>query len=928
MASFSRLQLAAALIEYDNDPSDPDKPFRSAHESAIFAHLRRIPPLPPQPRKSVDYLSVDLPGDNASGARADSAMGHSRAPSSTDMLKNPFGRDTIASDGVLEEGKEEELEVDLTSWGLDSFIPKDKARRGKNSKGKDKVETLPNPHAVTQSYRSVRSLSMGNLDSFGVGGAFLDSPSTAAPERRRRSLGSALEFGDYQQVRPPLLRQRRSSTHDAIDRIPVAPPLHSIPFPAQSVRSTSPGPNDGLVTPSRERPMSSASIGLLSEAEEKPNPFAIEPPSPDQASRFDPKARARSMSVATMGSIGSRNVLAEEALHAPLRPSSPSSRLHMRTISNASMLRDPDAASLMSGAPVQRQPIRERLYSTAELMRPKVLVMPSPLQGQNIVVPDEPTREGFEITTDGPPLPYGARSNTGRRLSSAGLLGTPSASAVPIASNSFTPNPRASLTLSQLTFRNTLMIGGQRDIAYTDIDTGLRRATEDGEQIVEEFPEEEPARPVTVVVDEPESAGKPAGKLYGRSLVDELEHRKATMRSKQRVFTGDDRPSMMARGAMQRVTTLIDPSSLNQRPGARAARSVFGVDTLWEREMIKLKEIEAKEAEEQRRQEAADADRLQNKFNKKKGKERAVPQDFPVEEPIVPAETPVLPAVPKGITKGAPPPPNDDDSESSSEESDADAPQLPPRISAEGWHSGDSDRGKEGPVRTTGVGPRLSKPSQLVSDDDSEEDMPLAATVDRAVQRATRLGLPGRRPSGSDSDEETPLSQLLTRSKILDIPPPLDAGKPDPPSASATPSNAVDDGDDEDEDEDDEPLGLRASRFISSAVAAGARRCRGRGRPSPRLPPSRNSSVRTQYNMLLQQQQQQQQLMLQAQIQQSMMFSPPSLMGSGFFGAPAIPQVVMPMIPPAPASPPPGAQDTTKFGRVDRWRREIVGGQP
>ncbi|KAI9467069.1 hypothetical protein BJY52DRAFT_1423819 [Lactarius psammicola] len=981
MASFSRLQLAAALIEYDNDPSDPDKPFRSAHESAIFAHLRRIPPLPPQPRKSVDYLSVDLPGENASGARADYAMGHARAPSSTDMLKNPFGRDTIASDGVLEEGEEEDIEVDLTSWGLDSFIPKDKARNNKNSKGKDKVETLPNPHAATQasSYRSVRSLSMGNLDAFGVGGAFLDSESTAAPERRRRSLGSALELGDYQQVRPPLLHQRRSSAHDAIDRIPAAPPLHSVPFPAQSVRSASPGPNDGFVGPSRERPISSASMGLLSEVEEKPNPFAIDPPTPDQASRFDPKARARSMSVATMGSIGSRNVLAEEALHIPLGPSSPSSRLHTRTFSNASMLRDPDAASFMSGAPVQRQPIRDRPYSTLELMRPKVLVMPSPLQGQNTGVPNEQTREGFEITTDGPPLPHGARSNTGRRLSSAGLLGDPSASAVPIASNSFTPNPRANLTLSQLTFRNTLMVGGQRDVAYTDIDAGLRRATEDGEQIVDEFPEEEPARPVTVVVDEPESAGRPAGKLYGRSLVDELELRKATMRSKQRVFTGDDRPSMMARGPMQRSTTLIDPTSLNQRPvsqnllarsetrpnlgrrgslggkpllnfdedqplgsgpspGGRVARSVFGVDTLWEREMTKLKEIEAKEAEAQKQQEAADSERLQKKFKKtKKGKEKAIPQDVPVEKPRVSAEAPVLPAIPRGITKGPPPPPNDDDSESSSENSDADAPQPPPpRISAEGWHSGDSDREKDGPVRTTGVGPRYPNRSrkrasatqsaaQPASDDDSEEDMPLAATVGRAVQRATRLGFPVAEPNGSDSDEEKPLSQLLTRSKLLDIPPPLelDADRPDPPSASVTPSNAIDD----DEDEDDKPLGLRVSRFISSQSQLGNVDAEDDDDRPLAFHPSEQQR-RTQYNMLLQQQQQQQQLMLQAQIQQSMMFSTPSLMGSGFFGAPALPQVVVPMIPPAPASPPLGAQDTTKFGRVDRWRREIVGGQP
>ena len=425
---------------------------------------------------------------------------------------------------------------------------------------------------------------------------------------------------------------------------------------------------------------------------------------------------------------------------------------------------------------------------------------------------------------------------------------------------------------------------------------------------------------------------------------------------------------MMARGPMQRSTTLIDPTLLKQRPvsqnvlarsetgpdlgrrgsyggkpllnfdedqpgsnpspGGRAARSVFGVDTLWEREMTKLKEIEAKEAEQQRQQEAAESERLQKKY-KKKGKEKAVPQDVPVEEePRVPAVAPVLPAVPRGITKGPPLPPKNDDSESSSEHSDADA-QLPPtpRISAEGWHSGDSDREKDGPVRTTGVGPRYPKrgrkrapatqsAAQPVGDDDSEEDMPLAATVGRAVQRATRLGLPVA--EGSDSDEEKPLSQLLTKSKLLDIPP-FDAADP-PPSASATPTNVVV----EDEDEDDQPLGLRVSRFISSQSQLGHVDAEDEDdRPLAFHPEQQR---RTQYNMLLQQQQQQQ-LMLQAQIQQSMMFSPPSLMNSGFFGTPVLPQVV-PMIPPAPASPPPGAQDTTKFGRVDRWRREIVGGQP
>ena len=456
--------------------------------------------------------------------------------SPADTLRNPFGRNTIVSDVAFGED-ENGMEVDLTSWGLDSFIPKEKDGSSKKSKG-EKVTALPNPHATTQAsaYRSTRSLSLGNIDAFGAGGAFLDSaPTTDTPEMRRRSLGSALELGQYQSYRPPP-RQRPSSVHDAIDRIPTAPPLHSIPFPSQSVRSASPGPNDRLNGSYRDRRGSLASMGskdLLAETEEKPNPFALEPPPPSHASRFDPKARARSMSVGTMGSIGSRHMLAEDD---PSRPLSPSSRLdptHARTYSNASMLRDNDGASIASGLPGRRQTFRDRPYSTLELMRPKILVMPSPLQAHNVAGAAPIGREGFEISTDGPPLPHGARSNSSHHLSSGGLLGNVPGSTVPIASDSFTPNPRASLTLSQLTFRNTLMVGGQRDVSYADLDAGVRRATEEGEQVIEEVPEEEePARPVTVVVDEPE--GRPPGKLYGRSLVDELEHRKAVMRSKQR----------------------------------------------------------------------------------------------------------------------------------------------------------------------------------------------------------------------------------------------------------------------------------------------------------------------------------------------------------------------------------------------------------
>lgn len=78
------------------------------------------------------------------------------------------------------------------------------------------------------------------------------------------------------------------------------------------------------------------------------------------------------------------------------------------------------------------------------------------------------------------------------------------------------------------------MVDGQRDIAYSDLDTPLPRATEDGEQVQLEIPEEEEVPPTEVPLDSIIPAGRPAGKLYGKSLIDDLESRKAAMKSKQR----------------------------------------------------------------------------------------------------------------------------------------------------------------------------------------------------------------------------------------------------------------------------------------------------------------------------------------------------------------------------------------------------------
>jgi hypothetical protein len=101
----------------------------------------------------------------------------------------------------------------------------------------------------------------------------------------------------------------------------------------------------------------------------------------------------------------------------------------------------------------------------------------------------------------------------------------------PIASNSFTPNPLNDLTSAQKLFRNTLAVEGHFD-AYSD---DLPRAKEDGEQI-ELYPEEQPVEeaPLPQPPLETSSAKRLPGKLYGKSLIDDLESRKTQMRSKQR----------------------------------------------------------------------------------------------------------------------------------------------------------------------------------------------------------------------------------------------------------------------------------------------------------------------------------------------------------------------------------------------------------
>jgi hypothetical protein len=486
-------------------------------------------------RRSTDYLGVQVPSEVGS----DPPNRRSKAP--IDALQNPFGN----ADDEDESADEDGVEVDLTSWGLDTFMEKNKGK-GKG-KARAKSEILPNPHVSgpvrtahsvagdTPYSRKIRSMSVGALNDFGAGGAFLDADSLG------RVRSSAL-LDQFQSQLP--LQRRRASAHALIETLPVQVPLHSVPFPSVSISGrSSPGPEETLRPGSRSsrldlqtahaRTQSNATLGSKALLNDFPNDanantLAVRLPSPDRASRFDPKANnGRTISNGSIGTMTSKNMLADDNVFS-VRPPSPSRssrfdpKSHGRTLSVNSLgtrmllENDPDAESR-----------HDRPLSTLELLRPKVLVMPSPLQSTVRAQPPQPAmrpHSGFQVSSDGPPLPLAAQSS---RLS------------VPVASNSFTPNPRTSLSLSQLAFRNTLAVGGQRDITYSDIDRHFPRALKDGEQAHFEMEEEESPVPSTVPlppVPPPTELeiNRPAGKLYGRSLIDNLEHRKLEMKQRAR----------------------------------------------------------------------------------------------------------------------------------------------------------------------------------------------------------------------------------------------------------------------------------------------------------------------------------------------------------------------------------------------------------
>jgi hypothetical protein len=467
-------------------------------------------------RKSVDYLGVALPNDTT-GIEGTSApvrdhddtrrtSGTSRmggnAPSlaarkSLDHLRIQSQDLEHLNKGMFEDeydeyGDEDEIEgpeLNLASWGVEQFL----------SKGDEKKKRRGSRASTLNELGGGRPISPSGIPMHPARGSVLvdRAPNRRVDVLKARSVGNWSEAGFIDEVpmgRPSstLSRARANSVADPLEiaRANDLPPAQFRRGHPQQSGSTS----DAIPFPS----MTSPDLDL-------PNPFELPLPAPERSSRFDPKVLAHQRTV-SFASLNSRQVL-----------DAPDLQQERQYDFN-------DNASVMTGAFQREGPSR---YSRIDMLRPKVLIMPTPLQDQQ-QQPTGPTRtirEGFEDTTGARPMPPGAKT-TGARPGStmfgAGEQGI-----------GFTPNPRSSLSLAQLTFRNTLMVGGERDVAYADIEENLQRAEEDGVQIDLGLPPEE----------DPEPPRRAPGKLYGHSLMDELEARKNQLKGRQRYVQSEHQPN-------------------------------------------------------------------------------------------------------------------------------------------------------------------------------------------------------------------------------------------------------------------------------------------------------------------------------------------------------------------------------------------------
>jgi hypothetical protein len=374
---------------------------------------------------------------------------------------------------------------------------------------------------------------------------------------------------------------------------------------------------------------------------------------------------------------------------------------------------------------------------------------------------------------------------------------------------------------------------------------------------------------------------------------------------------------MMSRGQIRRSSTLIDPATLQDRPVSQTfgdrpslprrassgskplldfsgeapispgaangrvpnSKSVFGVDQLWERELAKLKEIEAAEKVEEEERKLKEERKVAKK-GKGKGRSKKDPLPSPPAPEAVPRPSivadlpPTLPVIPKATARRRLPPvlpesESDTDSEASENKAKANAARR--GSEAGGWGSSDDED-------------RRKQKQNFASD--SEDDVPLVR----------KLQLPSMRAPSPDSEDEKPLAHVLERkSKLTDL------------SFDNLLGNS---GVAKDDAEDDTPLAVRHPR-AHSIIARSVLHNDDDDDEKPLGLKQAQHQQQAQFNIMAQQQ-----MMMQAQLQNSMAFGAPSML-SGF--SPFI-------VPPPSFSPAPGPpiHDPGKYQSVDQWRHNVA----
>lgn len=514
------------FTEYDNDPTDPSRPLVDHRRSALFLYSQQPPTLPgqdaspprskvPVPTRSISEgvaghgAEYPLDEEEAHVGEDDVAFPQSRPSTYMDMAEIDLSRWGIPSHLLSPDNTPNTQSQPTTTVPFPVGRPASVPLTFDQS---DQDQTAPGARARTRSALVVPSQPLVSPVS-PVGARAVSIHFDVLPGEQR---GDGFEdeneeiMQDYQQrsrfgPREREVRDRRASAdmygaQAALVRAEHARRMAQRPatvfemssnrsrrISAASMTPTMVPLPDSPAGYSYTRPMSSLSQGMSYFDDQRPsaetleqlgdedieqspenNPFALPPPPVQLGSRFDPKVMERQRKDSGTSSR-SGNTLArpsvERRVSAPLTEGQ--LRRHSRALSGVwaedededededgdgqfVRVNRPSEIRVYDEIPTGEEygrPLRPpkygplRMPDRMSLLRPKTLVMPSPLSGAEQSLPMRYVPEGWELGEK--PLPRGARSSM-LTLQSGEI------------------RPGMAMSLSQRTFRDSMLVGGER----------------------------------------------------------------------------------------------------------------------------------------------------------------------------------------------------------------------------------------------------------------------------------------------------------------------------------------------------------------------------------------------------------------------------------------------------------------------------------